>query len=428
MNAMLTTLLRAACVAALLWATTIAPVWAQATVCDAASPTNPDTPPAGTGGMGGTGVNAGTGGMGGTGTTADVQPVVPGNGGMGGTGIIGVITGFASICVNGVEVHYDARTPVVVNGQPGAPRDLAVGQVVAVNARMVGNRMEASGIGVVDAVVGPVTRANAATRELQVMGQTVRAEGAVGIDVSSVRVGTVARVAGHRAQNGDVIATRIDAGSGAASVLGTVTRVEADAVMVNGTRVDLGGRGTRGINVGSEVFAAGEWSGSALRAQRVDAQPVRSAISRNERAILEGYIRGKTTRTLDIGGIVIRVDDRVRYNGGNDRDAAVGRKVRVDAYRSGNDWQAERVILQRDERPARSGRDGQAQGSSNEGGGRGDTGHSESGRSGRSDDRSEPRDSGRSESRDAGRSDSRDSGNSGRSSGSNSGSSRGGRR
>jgi hypothetical protein len=31
-----------------------------------------------------------------------------------------VITGFASICVNGVEVHYDANTPVSINGQPAA--------------------------------------------------------------------------------------------------------------------------------------------------------------------------------------------------------------------------------------------------------------------------------------------------------------------
>ena len=51
------------------------------------------------GGVGGTGAVAGRPGLGGTGIS---------EGGIGGTGIVGVITGFASICVNGVEVHFDA--------------------------------------------------------------------------------------------------------------------------------------------------------------------------------------------------------------------------------------------------------------------------------------------------------------------------------
>jgi hypothetical protein len=67
------------------------------------------------GGLGGTGARA-DGGIGGTGSRA--QDGVGGtgskaDGGIGGTGaraegdvgLLGVITGFASICVNGVEVH-----------------------------------------------------------------------------------------------------------------------------------------------------------------------------------------------------------------------------------------------------------------------------------------------------------------------------------
>src|SRR6185369_3233583 len=75
------------------------------------------------GGIGGTGIR--TGGIGGTGIS---------NGGIGGTGIVGVITGFASICVNGVEVHYGADTPVLADGRQAQAGDLAVGQVVAVSA------------------------------------------------------------------------------------------------------------------------------------------------------------------------------------------------------------------------------------------------------------------------------------------------------
>jgi len=84
MNALRQGLLRAACVAALLYAAAFNPAAAQVgDVCSAASPYNPAASPAGAGGMGGTGTTAGAGGMGGTGTVADV---VPGSGGMGGTG------------------------------------------------------------------------------------------------------------------------------------------------------------------------------------------------------------------------------------------------------------------------------------------------------------------------------------------------------
>ena len=340
---------------------------------------------AGAGGVGGTGSVAGAGGIGGTGTVAEV---VPGTGGMGGTGIVGVITGFASICVNGVEVHYDAKTPVSVNGQPGAPRDLAVGQVVAVHARAVGGQLQANGIGVIDAVAGPVTRVNPTTRELQVMGQTVRTDAATGASLSTLRVGDVARVSGHRSENGDVIATRIDtaargAGASTSSLLGTVSRVDGDNLIVNGSRVAMGARGTQGLTAGSEVFVSGDWNGTALQARRVDAQPVRNAIARSERAIIEGYVRSKSTRELNVGGVSVRIDNRVRYNGGNDRDADVGRKVQVEVRRSGNDWLAERVMMQRDDRPSRSGRVNTGQSGSTESSREGsNSGSSESGNAG----------------------------------------------
>ena len=56
-------------------------------------------------GIGGTGQMADRG-FGGTGQVADR--------GLGGTGIVGTITGFASVCVNGVEVAFDATAPVLV--------------------------------------------------------------------------------------------------------------------------------------------------------------------------------------------------------------------------------------------------------------------------------------------------------------------------
>src|SRR5262249_10194711 len=73
------------------------------------------------GGIGGTGIDPG--GIGGTGQRAEVE-----------VGVLGVVTGFASICVNGIEVHYDAMTPVALNGDLVSANALGVGQVVSVLA------------------------------------------------------------------------------------------------------------------------------------------------------------------------------------------------------------------------------------------------------------------------------------------------------
>ena len=70
-------------------------------------------------GIGGTGKQlASESGLGGTGK----QPV----------GILGTITGFGSIFVNGIEIEYDENTPFSIDGKPSPVQQLAIGDVVEV--------------------------------------------------------------------------------------------------------------------------------------------------------------------------------------------------------------------------------------------------------------------------------------------------------
>jgi hypothetical protein len=146
-------------------------------------------------------VNSDDGGIGGTGISADVD-----------LGIVGLITGFASICVNGVEVSYDTQTQVTVNGVPASTEALAVGQVVAVRAHGNSLLARAHSIAVLDAVIGPIGAFDRSANALEVRGQQVRltASTIVGPGVREAREGESVRVSGLRAADGSIAATRIE--------------------------------------------------------------------------------------------------------------------------------------------------------------------------------------------------------------------------
>ncbi len=157
------------------------------------------------GGIGGTGIRP-DGGIGGTGLRADAD-----------LGLVGVVTGFGSLCVNGVEVQYDAATPVTVNGDASSASSIAVGQVVAVRA--FGNPVQARAraIDILDAAVGPVTAIERPGSVLQVLGHRVRLEPSTQLGsgltreaLANARVGDNLRVSGLRSADNSIVATWVD--------------------------------------------------------------------------------------------------------------------------------------------------------------------------------------------------------------------------
>jgi uncharacterized membrane protein YgcG len=248
------------------------------------------------GGAGGTGAPSEHGGLGGTGAMAENAPILP-NDSQGGIAIMGVVTGFASICVNNEEVHYEQATPVYDNGQPAKLGKLAVGKTVMLKATRAANgRLNAKAIGIYDAVNGPVARMDIGSQSMQVMGQTVRLNQNTMQQVSALAPGAAVRVSGHRQVNGEIIATRVDAAPSAgvmnANTMGVVTQVARDGFTVNGTKVNISDKKLLdSVKVGNEVRVNGDWNGSALQAKRIDAQPTKQLINRADSAILEGFVR-----------------------------------------------------------------------------------------------------------------------------------------
>ena len=148
-------------------------------------------------------------GIGGTGAPLLTERGIGGTGiggtGIGGTGIVGIVTGFASICVDGLEVAYDASVPVEIDGKPANTDAMRVGQVVAIAASPAANR-----IAVRYEVSGPVESVEDVENGLIVVaGQRVRVpRSAVG--PADVKPGAWVAVSGIRNGEGDVIASRLD--------------------------------------------------------------------------------------------------------------------------------------------------------------------------------------------------------------------------
>ena len=312
-------------------------------VCANASEINPN--PVGKG-IGGTG-HAPEGGIGGSGA--------PEHGGIGGTGdalspsallpesdgdttIIGIVTGFASICVAGVEVYYDAQTPVFDNGQVAKLSSLAVGKMVMLKAERVDRRMQAHAIGIFDAVAGPVERVDMQHQQMRVLGQTVRLDANTAKQISD---GVNVRVSGHRLANGEIVATRVDVvDKGAlASTVGVVTAVASGAISINGTRVQLPNNlALHPIKVGTEIQVFGTAEANGLKASQVALQPLQNVLRQSNRAILEGFVTNDGKDQLTISGTELRAKRSVKS--GTAKDKVVKVEMRRDLN---GDWLADAV-------------------------------------------------------------------------------------
>jgi uncharacterized protein DUF5666 len=211
--------------------------------------------PGGTGGTGGTGVDPG--GIGGTGQRAEAE-----------IGVLGVITGFGSICVNGIEVHYDAGTPVAFNGDLSSAKALGIGQVVSVLAVGAGTQARAQWIDIVDAAVGPVTAVESAG-SLQVNKERVRIEPSTvlgpGLDrarLASAQVGDLLRVSGLRNAEGTIVATRVEtAPPGTRALAAEAVDASLGRFLVEGYVTDIG---SRAVRVGPTRFSVAPDLGSQL--------------------------------------------------------------------------------------------------------------------------------------------------------------------
>jgi len=245
--------------------------------------------------------------------------------GIGGTGIVGVITGFGSVLVDGLEVAYAPSTPLTVDGEPRTQDELRVGQLVAI-AATDDNGLHASSIAVEHEVSGPVTSVSAGGAAgghlLVVAGQQV-AIGAGTDGLQTVRPGDWIAVSGLRQPDGVIAATRIDQ-----RTPGTVL-VRGPAVAAGGGwRIgELAVRPPEGTNFapGQSITAFGTVANGTLLA--TTARP--DVLSSDPAAFFGGHVR-----RMVIESYVSGADGHVQLGRGWRATTAPGFAVAAGAHRA----------------------------------------------------------------------------------------------
>lgn len=274
-------------------------------------------------GIGGTGKQKGKSpGIGGTGQVASTSP------GIGGTGIIGTITGFGSIFVNGFEVDYAPDIPITFKDRSLKPDSLRIGQVVAIEATGSGTRLRAQKLSIRHEVAGPIEHIDVARRTAVVFGQRIEipsgvvseANGSRVVSINDLAVGDHIDVSGLRRANGVIAASRIDkTGPNEPVVLrGRVTASGPNGFSVNGMRIEAPAGSRPGtLSSGQEVQIIGTAVRGKLRARRINQLAQRPFSGRVRQLSVEGYMRRTISGGVSVGRLPIsQLPARARIQAG----------------------------------------------------------------------------------------------------------------
>ena len=278
-------------------------------------------------GQGGTGISptrasGGDGsGSGGTGHTVEVE---------------GVITGFASICVNGLELHYQPTTPVNIHGRTASPMDLKVGQVVQALAKGQGDQLTLQRVHVRHLLIAQVQGLDSGG--LRAQGRNISLNPGAVLPAGLVP-GVKVAVSGFVGAQGHSVATRLDVvpDDTPDSLTGEVQRNARGELTVDG--VTLEGRLPK-LEPGDRVRAEGRFAQGRMEVTRFEREERAMPV---DRVVIQGLVRHADKSGLNIGGQRFVIDTQTR---GKQAPPRAGEWAIVDAIRKGNTFHAREVEAQ----------------------------------------------------------------------------------
>lgn len=131
--------------------------------------------------------------------------------------VVGPISGFGSIIVNGVR--YDtSNTTFTIDGNAGTQADLKVGQVVVIKSETDGSgNAVASSVDYEEILEGPVSSVDVSARSFTILGQTILIDNSTSFDddispssIDGLQLGDILEISGQFNSSNEIVATRVE--------------------------------------------------------------------------------------------------------------------------------------------------------------------------------------------------------------------------
>lgn len=132
-----------------------------------------------------------------------------GDSGIGGTGVVGVITGFGSIWVNGVRIAVDEQTRLLTPWGDMSVQDLAVGHQVALQTEADSNRPLNNQLKILMPLNGEISGLNKEKGYFILLGQTVHFSPETQV-ATELKLGQKVTVSGFYQADSNWLATRVE--------------------------------------------------------------------------------------------------------------------------------------------------------------------------------------------------------------------------
>jgi hypothetical protein len=255
----------------------------------------------------------GESGIGGTGvaipTQSDTLVKKEDESGIGGTGIVGIISGFGSICVDGVEIHVKETTPIFEDGVATPSSHLALGQTVSVLTHIEADNYFAKEIRVLHEVSGEVKKIDTVNNTFSVLGQTVHLPADL---IQQITLGGHVNISGNRLNDGSIEALRVDKSDKPIEKLSLIGPLEKETASGNfhiGKQIIDIPAGQTALQIGDEVRVQGTLKDKILYADSIEHNPRWAFSSRVDQILLQGHIRDGGVAHFNIDGIHVIVNN-----------------------------------------------------------------------------------------------------------------------
>lgn len=199
-----------------------------------------------------------------------------------GSGIIGMITGYGSIFINGIEIETDNKAAISIDGIRVQDHDFEIGEVAEVLTVDSNAHSQAQHINMRHEIIGPVSSYDARRATAVILGQTVNLSK---LSPGEISTGDRLAIAGFTDHSGLIHATHIRRSTDRQILLRGKIHSDASALSING--LVLTGPAEQ-ISASENYLIHGSYQNGVITAHSIQVDPV-LAFNKVSRWVIQGY-------------------------------------------------------------------------------------------------------------------------------------------